>query len=187
MKSLLIQREPQKPSRRKMTTRRIVQLAFLVCIALVTSIIENTFPPLIPLAPGAKLGLSNVAPLLALIILGVGDAFVVMLIKCLLGAVFSGGLSGLMYSLPSGIVSLAVEVLLFLLVFDRMSLAGISLVGAVVFNCVQLVVASLVTGMNLITLLPYLILAGMLAGAFTGLLTYNVIKKLPYSVYGVSG
>ena len=89
-----------------------------------------------------------------------------------------------MYSVPSGMLALAVEVLLFYTVFDRISVAMISLIGAIVFNCVQLGVASLVTGVNLLTLLPWLATAGLLAGAFTGLLAYYIVKRLPYSVYG---
>ncbi len=164
-------------------TRRITTLAILTCVAAAVSFFESAFPPLIPMAPGAKLGLSNVAPLLALILLGVGDAYIVMSLKCLTGAMFSGGMS-LMYSVPSGFAALTVEVLLFLFIFDRVSIAGISLIGAVIFNAVQVGVACAITGVNLITLLPWLMLAGLLAGAFTGLLTYNIVKKLPYSAYG---
>ena len=59
----------------------------------------------------------------------------------------------------------------------------ISLIGAMIFNSVQLFVACLVTKVNLIMLLPWLLLAGLLAGAFTGFLTYAIILRLPYSVY----
>ncbi len=185
MKKVEIKRSDPSCRRNRSATRRLTLIAFLVAAALVVSLIESMLPSLIPLAPGAKLGLSNVAPLMALIVLGVGDAFAVMLLKCLLGATITGGLSGLMYSLPAGIVSLAVEILLFYTVFDRMSVAMISLIGAVVFNCVQLFMAEIITGVSLITLLPWLMTAGVLAGAFTGLLTYYIVKKLPYSVYGV--
>lgn len=167
-------------------TRKITALSLLVCVALVVSLIESMLPPFIPLAPGAKLGLSNVAPLLALVMFGIADAFTVMLIKCFLSALVTGGLSGLMYSLPAGLLSLTVEVVLFTFVFDKMSLSGISLVGAVVFNCVQLLAASLITGVNLVSLLPWLMTAGALAGSFTGLLTYYTVKKLPFSVFGVN-
>ncbi len=168
-------------------TARLVTLAFLTALALIVSVLENMFPPLIPLAPGAKLGLGNIAPLIALIILGTGDAYAVMIVKSLLGAIVSGGVSGLMYSVPSGLAALTVEVILFMLVFDRMSVAMISLVGAMVFNAVQLGVATLITGVNLVVLLPWLLLAGFLAGGFTGLLTYYIVKRLPYSVYGRRG
>ncbi len=183
MSSLYIKRAGDKGVN---STRRITTLAFLVSVALIVSLVESAFPSIIPLAPGAKLGLSNIAPLIALIALGVPDAFCVMLIKCFLSALISGGLSGLMYSVPAGIASLAVEVALFELLVGKMSVAGISLVGAVVFNCMQLLMASVITGVNLVALLPWLMLAGVLAGAFVGLLTYLLIKKLPYSVFGIS-
>ena len=170
---------------RMSNTRRLTMLAFLIAVALVVSLVESSLPS-IPLAPGAKLGLSNIAPLFALIMLGVGDAFIVMLLKCLLVATLSGGLTGLMYSVPSGILSLAVEVILIKLALGKMSVSCISLVGAVVFNAVQVLMASVITGVNLVVLLPVLMTAGVLAGGFTGLLTYYIIKKLPYSVYGAA-
>lgn len=173
-----------KTDRGAFGTHRMARLALLTAIALVTSLIESSLPSPILLAPGAKLGLGNIAPLIALIIAGAADAFIVMLLKCLLSALITGGLSGLMYSLPAGIISLAVEILLFAFLFDRVSIALISLVGAVVFNIVQLFAACLITGVNLIALLPWLMLAGVVAGGFTGLLTYYIVKKLPYSVYG---
>lgn len=166
----------------KFDTRRITTLALLVCVALMAGLVENAFPPIMPLAPGAKLGLGNIAPLLALIMLGVCDAYSVMLVKCLLGALMSGGVTGLMYSVPSGVLALTVETLLFLLLFDKMSVAMISLIGAIVFNVSQLGVATAVTGVSMLPLLPIMMTAGLLAGAFTGLLAYVLIKKLPYSV-----
>lgn len=169
-----------------MNTKRLVTLALLTAIASVIAIVENMLPSPMPLAPGAKLGLGNVAVLAALIVLGVGDAFAVMLLKSLVGALASGNVSGLMYSLPSGAIALAVEAALFCLLFDKVSVGLISLVGAVAFNCVQVLVASLVTGVNLGALVPWMIVAGMLAGAFSGLLTYYIIKKLPMSVFGAT-
>lgn len=165
----------------KADTRRITTLALLVCVALIAGLVENAFPPLMPLAPGAKLGLGNIAPLLALIMLSVCDAYAVLLVKCLLGALISGGVTGLMYSVPSGVLALTVEILLFLLLFDKMSVAMISLIGAIVFNAAQLCVATAVTGVSMLPLLPLMMGAGLLAGAFTGLLSYTLIKKLPYS------
>ncbi len=167
-------------------TRRLTVLSLTVAVALVATFIESRIPPLISVAPGAKMGLGNIAPLIALIVLGVGDAYIVTAVKCLLGAFITGGVSGLMYSVPSGFIALTIEVLLFAVVFDKLSVTMISIIGAVVFNLVQLLVASLITGVGLMTLLPLLVVAGAIAGAVTGLLTYHIVKKLPYSVFGSS-
>lgn len=165
-------------------TRRLTVLAFLTALSAIVSLVESMLPSL-PVAPGAKLGLGNIAPLFALILLSPADAFAVMLLKCLLGAAITGNVSALMYSIPAGLASLAVEVALIKLFIGRMSVTGVSLVGAVVFNVVQLGVACLVTGVDLSALIPVLIVAGALAGGFTGLLTLYIIKKLPLSVFGV--
>ncbi len=171
-------------SERRIDTRRLAVIALLTAVSLVASFIESLLPPLIPIAPGAKLGLGNIAPLVALIILGVGDAFIVTLLKCLLGAFITGGVSGLMYSVPASIAALAVEALLYKLVLGKMSVTAISLIGAIVFNVVQLFVACMVTGVDLWLLLPLLSAAGIIAGTFTGLLAYTIVKKLPMSVFG---
>ncbi len=165
-------------------TKRLTLLAFLTAVSAVVSLVESMLPS-IPIAPGAKLGLGNIAPLFALVLLGPADAFAVMLLKCMLGAAISGNVTALMYSVPAGLASLAVEVALMKLLLPKMSVAGISLTGAVVFNAVQLGVACLVTGVNLVYLLPPLMLAGAAAGGFTGLLTAYTVKKLPLSVFGV--
>lgn len=169
----------------RLDSKRIAILAFLVAASLVVSFIESMLPSPILIVPGAKLGLGNVASLIALIVLGIGDAYIVAALKASLGALITGSVSGLMYSVPSSLLSLTVEVLLFVFVFDRISIAMISLIGAIVFNCVQLLVAGFVTGVSMTALLPWLMTAGLVAGAFTGLLTYYIVTKLPYSVYGV--
>ena len=177
-------RNSKRPNR--FDARRISVLAFLVAVSLVVSFIESMLPSPILIVPGAKLGLGNVSALIALIVSGICDAYIVAALKCLLGALITGSVSGLMYSVPSALLSLTVEALLFVVVFDKISIAMISLIGAIVFNCVQLFVACLVTGVNMVVLLPWLMTAGLLAGAFTGLLTYYIVTKLPYSVYGAS-
>lgn len=187
MKRLLNKRtniDSRDAAGKKFDARRISILALLTCIGLIVSVIENMFPPPIPLAPGAKLGLGNVAALIALIVLDVPAAYIVAILKCVLSALISGNVSALMYSVPSATVALSVEVILYKLLFGKMSVPMISLLGAIVFNAVQLVVASFVTRVNLITLFPWLMLAGFLAGAFTGFLAYAIIIRLPYSVYG---
>ena len=136
---------------RRVDTRRLTTLALLTAAALVMSLVESMLPPLLPIAPGAKLGLSNIAPLVALIHWVIQPLFYTV----------------------------------FYLLFGKTSLSMISLVGAVVFNAVQLCVACAVTGVDLLPLLPPLIAAGILAGAFTGLAAYYIIKKLPYTMYGV--
>ena len=107
-----------------MSAKRIAYAALLTAIALVLHLLENALPPLLSFAPGAKMGLSNVVSLIALFLLGVPDAYVILIIRCLLGAVFGGNLWSLVYALPAGIISLTVQVLLVKLVLPKLSLTA---------------------------------------------------------------
>ena len=129
------------------------------------------------------MGLSNVVSLIALFLLGVPDAYVILIIRCLLGAVFGGNLWSLVYALPAGIISLTVQVLLVKLVLPKLSLTAISFIGALIHNGVQLIVASITVKVNLLTVLPLTMLASVIAGLFVGLTAYFLLRALPSKFY----
>jgi len=165
-------------------TKRITRLAAFTALALIMSLLESMLPPLIPMLPGAKMGLSNVVALTALIILGYTDALIIQLLRCVLGGIITGGLTGLMFSVPAGMISLAAMILLYRFLFPKVSLMGISFVGAVLHNIVQVGVACLYLGTSqLIAMLPYYVLAGIGAGLFVGIASYFVVKYLPKKIY----
>lgn len=166
-----------------MSASRIAKDALLTAIALIAFMIENLFPPLLAFAPGVKIGISNAVTLIALVLIGAPDAFVILLLRCLLGALASGNLFSLAYSLPAGVLSLAVQTALYSTLAPKLSLTGISLFGATVHNLTQLAVASAVVGANLLGLLPLMLAASAVAGAAVGIIAYLAVKFLPPSLY----
>lgn len=163
-------------------TRRLTRTALFSALALIIFMVENAFPPLMSFAPGAKLGLSNAVILTAVIMLGYADAFTVMLVKLLLGAVFSGNVSALLYSAPAAVASYLVMVVLYEFVFDKISIPSISLVSAVAFNTVQLGVAGLIAGVNLAAILPVMLLASVVAGLIVGAAAWLVVRYIPRKI-----
>lgn len=166
-----------------MAIKRLTRIALFTSIALILSLVENALPPLLVFAPGAKMGLSNVVSLIALIILGYSDAFIILIARCILGAIFGGNVSALLYSLPAGLFSLSAQLLLYHFLFKHISILAISFIGAVIHNFVQIVVASLIVGVNLLAVLPLMLLASVVAGIFVGIVTFFIIKYLPSKVY----
>ena len=69
-----------------MSAKRICRDALMTAAALLMFMIENLFPPLLAFAPGAKIGLSNVVTLITLILIGVPDAFIVLVARCVIGS-----------------------------------------------------------------------------------------------------
>ena len=155
---------------------KISLCGILTAAALITFMLESLFPPII--LPGAKLGLSNIFILLTAIILGGRYAFIALALKTMLGSVFSGNVSAIMYSLPSGAIALTVELLL--LYFTKSSIIAISVCGSVINTTLQNLTFCLVTDASeYLAYLPYLSIISILSGILVGFTVYLIVKKLP--------
>ena len=159
-------------------TRRLMMMGLFVSMALALHIVEKMMP--IPfIAPGVKLGLSNIITLTVLIFLGFKDAFLVLLARILLSSVFAGGLSGFIYSISGGILSLLIMELTRRLGKEDVSVIGISVIGAVFHNIGQLLAAALVIkNVNIFVYFPILFLAAVGTGVFVGLTTKYLLGYL---------
>ncbi len=157
---------------------KICLAGILSTLAIISFVIENLFPPIIFV--GARIGVSNVFILLALITLNEGYAFIVLIVKTIIGSLFAGNISMLMYSLPSGALALAIEILL--LRFVKTSIVSTSTAGAVINILSQNVIFCLITNtFEVLYYLPYLVLIATLSGITVGTATYLIAKRLPKS------
>ena len=164
------------------TAYRIALVALLTAASLIVFVVENAFPPLI--LPGAKLGLANLFTLLALVILTPIDALIIFLVRAILGNIIVGNPSALLYSIPAGLIALAISAILVRLCMDKLSIVSISVAGAVIHNVVQNLVFCLTSGSTaVLTYTPYLALLGVLSGVIVGLTAYFIMRYLPTSVY----
>ncbi len=156
---------------------RITRLALLTAIALTIFLVEAQLPALTAI-PGIKLGLANIVTVYAVFDLGPGDALLVLSGRVFLGAVFSGQPMTLIYSAAGGFLSWCVLCLLKkLLTGEQLWLA--SPAAAVFHNLGQLLAAAAVMRTwAVMAYLPYLIIAAVLAGLFTGAAAQALIKRL---------
>lgn len=157
-------------------------LAVITALALITYLIEGLFPPLF--VPGAKMGLSNIFSLVAIIVLGPADAVIMVVVRTLIGGLF-GNVSALLYSLAAGIISVLTEIILIYALYPRISLLAVSVAGAVLHNLTQNVIYMFVTNTaGVMAYSPYLALIGILSGLIVGVAAYLLIKKVPMRIYG---
>ena len=124
--------------------RRITQMALLTAIALTIFMAEAQIPVPIPI-PGIKLGLANIVTVYAVFALGPGDALLILVARVFLGAVFSGQMMTLFYSLGGGLLCWLLLLLLSrLLTWKQIWLC--SPISAVFHNLGQLLVAAALLG-----------------------------------------
>ncbi len=166
----------------KNAAKKIAVLGILTGFGLVAFIIESLLPPLF--IPGAKAGIANVFSFIALILYSPAEAFAVVAVRTLLGAVYAGNLSSMLYSFTGGVVSMAVSSALLYLVYPKISLTAVSVAAAVTHNVTQNIVFVLLTGSFLMFAnLPYLALLGVLSGAVVGAVTLLTFKAVPQSIF----
>lgn len=166
----------------RMHSKRMAMLSILTAFALIIFVIESLFPPLF--IPGAKLGLSNVVTLLTLCLLGPGDALLLTLLRTVLGALVTGGISTLMYSLPAGVASVLLSALLMRRAFPRISLVAVSVAASVLHNLTQNLIYCLISQTpQMLGYAPYLAMVGAAAGLVTGYAAFLVIRTIPLSVF----
>ena len=167
---------------KRINAKKIATLGVLTALSLIAFLIENLFPPLF--IPGAKLGLANAFTLIALIIYTPLEAFIIVAVRTLLGALFAGNISAVMYSFTGGMLSMAVSSILVYTLHPRISLLSISVAGAVVHNLTQNAVFVLVSATPLaFSYAPYLALIGIASGAFIGAVVTFTVKRIPDTAY----
>ena len=156
---------------------RITRLALLTAIALTIFLVEAQLPALTAI-PGIKLGLANIVTVYAVFDLGPGDALLVLSGRVFLGAVFSGQPMTLIYSAAGGLLSWCVLCLLGRLLTDRQIWLA-SPVAAIFHNLGQLLAAAAVLrSWSVLAWLPYLVIAAVLAGLFTGVAAQALLRRL---------
>lgn len=158
-------------------TKKLALMAMLTAASLIVFVIEAQIPAPVPV-PGVKLGLANIMTLIAMLVLGRREAGAVLLVRIIMGSMFSGGVSAFLFSVAGGALAYAVMCLTIKL-FPGKLVWIVSVLGAVAHNIGQLAVAIAVTKtLGLLAYAPILIGTAIITGAFTGLAAMYLNARL---------
>ena len=161
-----------------MTTRDLTRLALLCAVALILFVFEAAAPR--PL-PWLKLGLGNVAVLMALLLYDFRGAFAVTAIKILVGSLVTGAFAGPSFVLASGagLASLLLMAGGRRMASNRLSAVGLSILGAGAHQVTQLLLASIYLGHpGLLGLFPLFVVSGIVSGGLTGVVAHFAVQRL---------
>ena len=162
----------------KLTTKKLALCAVLTALALGLSTLESLFPVsvLVPL-PGIKLGLANIVTVFALYRLGDIPALEILIARCLLGAMFAGNASALLFSLMGGV--LAMLTMIVLRRVRGLSVYGVSIAGAAAHNIGQICAAMVVLGGTAVLgYLPVLLGVSLITGTLTGFVASLLFRAM---------
>lgn len=158
--------------------KRYAIIIILVTNAILISLLESVIPIPIPV-PGVKLGLANIITLIAIVFLPLKDVLLIVTIRCFVVALLTRGIMMLAFSLSGGIISALIMALLYKKLSGVFSIKGISIVGAIFHNTMQITVASLLLGeIVILYYLPILLVSAVVTGLITGSIGEIAINEL---------
>lgn len=155
-------------------------IALLSAYAVGLHSIETLIPTPIP---WLRFGFANIVTLTSLILYGLKAGMTVTFVRVFVGSLFAGTFLGPAFalSLGGGIASTLVMWFAKVLFGRLFSPVGLSLLGALAHNITQLFLAYLFFVRRIEAILyisPVIILFGTITGAFNGIITSLIIKKV---------
>ncbi|MDO4322081.1 MAG: Gx transporter family protein [Lachnospiraceae bacterium] len=159
---------------------KVAYFGIFTSLAMILGYIESLFPFFWGI-PGVKLGLANSMSLTILYFLGAPAAFLISGIRIILTGFLFGNAFSVIYSFAGALLSMSVMVVL--KKTNVFSIVGISMAGGIFHNIGQLIAAIfLVENLNLLYYLPVLLLSGAVTGLVIGLLSREILKRIPDSL-----
>lgn len=163
--------------------RKICKIALLVSISCVLQITESLIPSPFP---GLRLGLANVMVLIALVTLDFKSALEVALLRTLLSSFIIGTFMSCAFilSFSGAFVSTLMMGFLYWLArikkYCSLSIVGISIIGALSHNFVQLylVYFMLIRHKGIFIFFPWLSIGALFMGWLTGIIAGNICIKI---------
>ncbi len=160
-------------------SKKVARYALLVALAMALSWLEAIVPAS-TIAPGMKLGLTNLVVIFALYRMSARDAAAISLVRVVLVSLTFGNAYSFAYSLAGALLSFLVMALLKRT--DRFSMVGVSIAGGVCHNIGQILVAMAVLGTaRLAWYLPALLVSGTAAGVAIGAAGAVIAKRVRLS------
>lgn len=154
-------------------SKRITITAMLLAVAMVLGYLESAFFAF-PGIPGLKMGLANIVVLLALYRYGAPYALGLSVGKALLSVFLFGNPSALLYALLGSLFSWGG-----MCAFRRFfGMLGVSVIGSVLHNFGQLIVACFLTASRApLGYAPALLLGGTFFGVITGSCAKLILRR----------
>lgn len=167
-----------------MKVRKISLCALFICIAAVLSAVESWLPPICPI-PGVRVGLGNIVTMFLLYIGGkwrASDVLAVVFLRCVTAAFVTGQIMNVFYGVMGGFCAFGIMLLLRRLLPGKCRENWLPLVGvcgAAAHIAGQMLTAVIIYGsMYVLAYTPVLLASAIIGGAFTGICTLFMLKKI---------
>lgn len=156
------------------SAKSVALCGVMTALAIVFGYIEHLIPMPFGIY-GLKLGLANLAVVIALYALNTYYALSINATRIILCSMLFGSFTSFWYSIVGGILSFAVMVLI--KKSNKFSTIGVSVCGAIAHNIGQIIVAVIISEeFKIAFYLPVLLITGAITGTLIGVISSAVLK-----------
>jgi len=160
----------------KKKVKNITMCGVLTTLAMIFGYIDSLISMPVPV-PGIKLGISNIAVITVLYVVGIKEAVFVNILRIVLTSILFGNFTSFIFSISGGILSILIMIILKKI--DIFSTVGVSVSGGVMHNIGQIIAAIIVMGSPAILYyLPILLITGVITGVIIGIAAAMVIERV---------
>ncbi|MCI6626833.1 MAG: Gx transporter family protein [Tenericutes bacterium] len=160
-----------------MDTKRISKLSMLLALSLVLSLVESYIPILNGIIPGFKVGFSNIVVLFALYNLSFREAISLSILRVFIMGILRTGLFSITFTFSLAGALLSVVAMFLAKNYTKLSIVGVSIIGAIFHSIGEIVIAMLfLSNTNIVYYLPILLVVSLLTGSLVGIITDKILK-----------
>lgn len=157
-------------------TKKTAYLGLLCAAAMILGYIESLFPVLAGV-PGMKIGLPNLAIVMVMYLYSWKEAAMVSIVRILVIGFLFGNAFSIAFSLAGGMLSLLCMELARR--FGKFGCAGVSMVGGVMHNAGQIVIAILIVeNVKIGYYFPVLMITGLITGILIGIVSNILVRRM---------
>ncbi len=162
--------------------KKIVIMALMVALGVILHRLEALLP--LP-TPWVKLGLANLMTLMAMVYLGTREAFIVTLLRVILGSILAGTFLGPTFflSMVGGLAGTAAMCGVYNRGKGPFSLVGVSVCGAYTHTFITAICVYffLIKQTSFFVLLPFFFSLALITGILTGMAGNLLSRKMEFS------
>lgn len=159
-----------------MELKKITRLSMLISLSVVISIIESYIPIFNNIIPGLRLGLSNVIILYVLYKYSFKESLYVSIVRVLLVGLLRTGLFSITFFFSLSGATLSIISMYIVKKIKKLSIIGVSIIGAITHSIGQIIIAILILkNNNIVYYLPYLLIFSIPTGIITGIIAKKVL------------
>ena len=160
-----------------MDTKRISKLSMLLALSLVLSLVESYIPILNGIIPGFKAGFANIVVLFALYNLSFREAISLSILRVFIMGILRTGLFSITFTFSLAGALLSVVAMFLAKNYTKLSIVGVSIIGAIFHSIGEIVIAMLfLSNTNIVYYLPILLVVSLLTGYLVGIITDKILK-----------